>query len=175
VDEVRPGVILEHVRKLSAQTEEGIGDRELLQRFACQLDQTAFASLVRRHGPMVFQACRRLLHDWHDAEDVCQAVFLVLASKAGLGHWRESVPNWLYRVAYYLSLKAKRAAARRNRHESQVNHPPAPADPVGELTGQELQAALDEALARLPEKYRAPLVLCYLDSLLWRPRRSWRC
>src|SRR6266480_335314 len=119
--------------------------------------------LVRRHGPMVLRVCQRLLHNWHDAEDVCQATFLVLASKAASGHWQASVAGWLHQVAYHLARKAQAAAVRRGVHERHVVDRPVP-DLLETITGRELQAVLDEELARLAEKYRAPLVLCYLEG-----------
>jgi RNA polymerase sigma factor (sigma-70 family) len=112
---------------------------------------------------MVLGVCRRLLHNGHDAEDVCQAVFLLLASKAASRRWHESVAGWLHQAAYHLALKARAAAACRRAREGRVISRPHP-DPVDEISAHELQAALHEDLARLPEKYRAPLVLCYLEG-----------
>jgi DNA-directed RNA polymerase specialized sigma24 family protein len=113
---VHAGVLLKHFRQLAGPVDDGASDRELLGRFAQERDETAFALLVRRHGPMVLQVCRRTLSNRDDAEDVCQAVFLVLASKAASRFWRESVANWLHQVAFHLSLKARGAAARRARY-----------------------------------------------------------
>jgi RNA polymerase sigma factor (sigma-70 family) len=138
-------------------------DRELLGRFVLQRDEAAFTELVRRHGRMVLQVCRRILHDWHDAEDACQATFLVLAAKAGSLAWQESVANWLYSVASNVARRAKAAAASRRRGEGRGPGRRS-ADPLAEITGRELHVALDEELARLPHKYRAPLVLCYLEG-----------
>lgn len=156
--------IVAYLRKLTAGPDAGPRtDRELLRCFAGQHDQAAFTTLVERHGPMVLHLCRRLLHNWHDAEDVCQAVFLVLASKAASRRWQESVANWLYQVAYHLALKARAAAARRRAHERRACVPPE-APPKDDILARELQSALDDELARLPSKYRAPLVLCYLEG-----------
>ena len=156
--------IVAYLRKLTSSPDAGPRtDRELLQRFAGQHDQAAFTTLVERHGPMVLHLCRRLLHNWHDAEDVCQAVFLVLASKAASRRWQDSVANWLYQVAYHLALKARAAAARRRAHERRASVPPY-AEAKDDILARELQSALDEELARLPPRYRAPLVLCYLEG-----------
>src|SRR5262249_56088973 len=87
-----------------------------------------------------------------------QATFLVLARKAGSLRWRASVGSWLYLVAYRLALKAHARAARRSALEAQAVGKSCP-DPLAEVTGRELQAVLDEELSRLPEKYRAPLLL----------------
>src|SRR5438067_12751940 len=108
MSQARAGVIVEYVRKLAAvRGADATSDRELLQRFATQHDEAAFRTLVQRHGPMVFRVCQRLLNNGHDAEDICQAVFLVLAVKAASRSWHESVANWLYQAAYHLALKAK--------------------------------------------------------------------
>src|SRR5262249_32484999 len=117
-----------------------------------------------------------VLGNWHDAEDAFQATFLVLARKAGSISKRESVASWLYQVAYHAALKAR---AQRSRvagcHAFAVERgstgthraPPrkhATQDPLDELTGRELLAVVDEELLRLPERYRAPLVLCFLEG-----------
>jgi RNA polymerase sigma factor (sigma-70 family) len=164
MNQAHVGVIVDHLRKLVAEPSTGpTPDRELLRRFASQHDEAAFTTLVQRHGPMVRRVCQGLLHNWHDAEDVCQAVFLVLASKAASRSWHESVAGWLYQVAYHLALKAEAAAACRRVRESRAILRPH-VDPVEEISARELQSALHEELARLSEKYRAPLVLCYLEG-----------
>src|SRR6516162_8174971 len=112
MSQARAGTIVQHLRKMVAVRSSGpIPDRELLERFAVRQDEAAFTTLVQRHGPMVLRVCHSLLHNWHDAEDATQAVFLVLASKAASRFWHESVAGWLYQVAYHLALKAKTAAA----------------------------------------------------------------
>jgi RNA polymerase sigma factor (sigma-70 family) len=152
-----------HLRRLTAAAEQGgQPDRQLLERFAAAHDEAAFEALVRRHGPMVLGVCRRLLGDVHDAEDAFQAAFLVLAQKAGAVGKRGSVGGFLYRVAYNLALKAKASAAAWRRERSTGDR--SFVDPLTELTGRELLAALDEEMGRLPERYRTPLVLCYLEG-----------
>src|SRR3954451_4277967 len=100
------------LRRLSPE-DDSLTDRELLARFAAGRDEGSFAALVRRHGPMVFATCRRALPCEQDAEDVFQAVFLVLARKAG-GRWRDGVGAWLHEVARRLSAECySRDAARR--------------------------------------------------------------
>src|SRR5262249_48236074 len=138
-------------------------DRQLLQRFARHRDGDAFAALLWRHGPMVLGVCRSVLRDLHDAEDAFQAAFLVLAQKAGSIQQQESVGAWLYRVAYHVAVKAQAGAARRRAHERKTDPPPT-ADPVLDLSLRELRGVLYEELGRLPEQYRAPLVLCYLEE-----------
>jgi RNA polymerase sigma factor (sigma-70 family) len=143
-------------------------DRELLRRFVEERDESAFAALVYRHGPMVLGTCRRVLHNHHDAEDAWQAAFLLLAAKAASLRWERSVATWLYVVARNVARKAKNAAARRSTHERRTaarRSEGADIQPGGDLTAQELRAMLDEELGRLPQKYRSPLVLCYLEGL----------
>ena len=136
-------------------------DRELLERFAAG-EQSAFAALFRRHGGMVLGVCRRTLPRLQDAEDACQATFLLLARKAAAGRWQPSVANWLYLTARRVAGNARRAAERRSRHERKAAVPEAVL-PVDRMTGRELLEALDSELDRLPSAYREPLVLCYLE------------
>src|SRR5689334_9640897 len=89
----------------------GLSDGQLLGRFVATRDEASFAALVRRHGPMVFGVCRRVLGDFHDAEDAFQATFLVLARKAASVARRESLGCWLYQVAYHTALEAGEAKA----------------------------------------------------------------
>src|SRR5207253_2766257 len=108
--QARAGILLRHLRKLTAEaSSERAPDWELLRRFAGERDEAAFTALVRRHGAMVLRTCRRILHNQHEAEDVCQATFLVLASKAAARNWQASIASWLHRVAYHLALKANAA------------------------------------------------------------------
>src|SRR4051794_12402313 len=97
-----------------------VTDRQLLARFADGRDEAAFALLVRRHGPMVLGVARRVLGHQHDAEDIFQAAFLVLARKAGSISWQESVAGWLFPVAYRLALKSRADRERRRRRESEA-------------------------------------------------------
>jgi RNA polymerase sigma factor (sigma-70 family) len=158
------GTVLRHLRTLTGR---GAGaertDGELLQAFVRRRDQTAFATLVRRHGPMVQGVCRRVLQDAHDAEDAFQATFLVLVQQAEAIRKLDSVGSWLYGVAYRTALRAKSDAARRRNRERQVV-PMTTEEPPGAAAWQEMRAVLDEELHRLPEKYRAPFVLCYLEG-----------
>src|SRR5579884_505079 len=114
----RSTAILRHIRRLAAgPAEEALTDRELLHRFGTQRDEAAFAALVRRHGRLVLGVCRRVLGQEQDAEDAFQATFLILARKAAARGWRESISNWLYRVAYRLAVRARRQAGRRQARE----------------------------------------------------------
>jgi RNA polymerase sigma factor (sigma-70 family) len=156
--------VLQVLRSAATADGGGLSDRELLRRFAEGNDQAAFAALVRRHAAMVLGACRRALPNLHDAEDACQATFLVLARKAACNRWQPSVANWLFATARNVARNARLAERRRNRREARAAVPEA-VQPVDRMTGRELLAALDEELEKLPPRYREPLVLCYLEGL----------
>src|SRR3954447_25431952 len=148
---------------LTAQA--GVSDAELLRRFSDDNDQAAFEGLLRRHGGMVLGVCRRVLPNLQDAEDACQATFLILARKArSHNRWQASVANWLYATARKVSRNARVAAQRRARREARAAVPEV-VQAVDGMSGRELLAALDEELDRLPPRYREPLVLCYLEGL----------
>jgi RNA polymerase sigma factor (sigma-70 family) len=156
--------LLRFIRQLAVgRIDNELPDHQLLERFATLRDESAFAALLRRHGPMVLSVCRSVLHNVHDAEDAFQAAFLVLARKAGSIQRRESVSSWLYRVAYHLAVKAQANAARRKNHEKRAAVMPS-ADPLLDLNLRELRGVLYEELDRLPEHYRSALVLCYLEE-----------
>jgi RNA polymerase sigma factor (sigma-70 family) len=137
-------------------------DRELLERFKATRDEAAFAELVGRHGALVLGVCQRTLRREQDAEDAFQAAFLVLARKAGSIRKSESLSSWLVGVAWRSAARLRVQLAVRRRHERRIPQPASeePPDP----SWREVQEALYEELARLPEKYRAPLVLCYLEG-----------
>ncbi len=157
--------VLGRLRKVAAvQALGGLSDRELVERFVGSHDESAFTVLIERHGPMVLGVCRRALPNRHDAEDACQATFLVLARKAGSLRKRASLGSWLHGVAGRVAASLRRNAARRKSRERRADAP-APAGPAAEVTWREVQAILDEELERLPERYRAPLILCYLECL----------
>jgi RNA polymerase sigma factor (sigma-70 family) len=147
---------------LRAQT-----DGELLDLFITRKGEAremAFAALVDRHGPMVLRVCRSILRDEHDAQDAFQATFLVLVDRAGSVRNRSSVGSWLHGVALRVAACARGSVVRRRVHELRA----------AELTGEgvtsagvepDLAPALHEELARLPEQFRVPIVLCYLEGL----------
>lgn len=139
-------------------------DAELLARFVAARDGVAFAALVRRHGGMVLGVCRRLLRDAAAAEDAFQATFLLLSKKAGTIRKSEALASWLHGVARRTALKA-RIGERRRMARERCHQPACSVDPAGEVSLREACAILDEEVARLPAKYRAPLVLCCLEDL----------
>jgi RNA polymerase sigma factor (sigma-70 family) len=156
--------VVHFLRELSgAATAEASSDGQLLQHFAARRDEAAFRLLVERHGPMVLGVCRRILGHLQDAEDAFQSTFLVLARKAGSIARQESVGSWLHGVAHRLALKAKGQAARRRERERQLATVPY-THSLQEVETCELRAVLDEEIGRLPQKYRAPLVLCCLEG-----------
>ncbi|WP_165251073.1 RNA polymerase sigma factor [Paludisphaera soli] len=138
------------------------GDARLLHRYRAERDESAFEALVDRHGPPVLALCRRYLRDPADVEDAFQATFLVLVRKGGDLRDGDALASWLYGVAYRVAMRARSDLLKRRAREGDREgvsvaavEPPAPDDAI---------ETLDRELARLPEKYRAPLVLCYLKG-----------
>jgi RNA polymerase sigma-70 factor (ECF subfamily) len=144
--------------------ETALSDAHLLMQFIEQRDESAFATLVRRHGPMVMGVCRRVVQDPHDAEDAFQATFLILVRKAASITRRELLANWLYGVAYHTALKARAATMKRRAREKQVTEMPELAASESDPWSDELRALLDLELRRLPGKYRVPVILCDLEG-----------
>ncbi len=138
-------------------------DGELLTRFANTRDEAAFAELVRRHARLVFGVCRRVTGNHHLAEDAFQAVFVVLAAKAAVIRPPSAVAGWLYGVAYRTALRARTVADRRRRREASVGTVLTTESPVS-AEHSDAVAMLDEEIARLPENYRNPVVLCELEG-----------
>jgi RNA polymerase sigma factor (sigma-70 family) len=146
----------------AAQQTLHVEDADLLSRFVARLDEAAFEALLCRHGPMVLRVARRVLRCDADAEDVCQATFLLLARKAGSIRKRASVACWLHGVAHRLALAARSQRVRREAREKDAAARPAGA--AATAAWSELDGVLDDVLAQLPEKYRIPLVHCYLEG-----------
>jgi RNA polymerase sigma factor (sigma-70 family) len=138
-------------------------DGQLLERFTTRGDQTAFARLVERHGPLVLSVCRRILRHAEDAEDAFQAAFLVLARKAGSIAKYDSVASWLYKVAYRIAVRARAGKSRRLDLEKRALRPGMPPALV-DAACRELGRVIDEEVQKLPEKYRAAILLCYLQG-----------
>ena len=150
-------------KRANAQTLHALTDSALLERFVAHADQDAFTALVERHGPMVLGLCRRVLRRAHDAEDAYQATFLVLARKASSIRKKDALASWLHGVAYHAAANLRRAEIRRNARLS-PRQEAIQADPAAEATWREVRTAIDEELALLPQRYRAPLILCYLEG-----------
>jgi RNA polymerase sigma factor (sigma-70 family) len=142
----------------------GVTDGQLLESFITRRDQAAFAALVRRHGPMVLGVCQRVLGNHHDSEDAFQATFIVLVRKPVSIVPREMLANWLYGVAYRTALRARSMTAKRRLRERQVNQMPEIQTDEPDNRWHDLQPLLDQELARLPDKYRIPILLCDLEG-----------
>jgi cytochrome c peroxidase len=155
--------ILQLIRRLGEDERvRQLSDRHLLQQYSDHRDEAAFGTLLRRHGSMVLDVCRGVLSNEADAEDAFQATFLILARKAASIRKRESVGSWLHGVAYRTALKARAQSATRQKNEARA---PArtPCNP-DELTWREMQEILHAELTGLAERYRVPLVACYLEG-----------
>jgi len=149
-------------------------DGQLLERFMAARDEAgelAFESLVARHGPMVMRVCRNMLEDAHDAHDAFQAVFLVLARRGGAIRDRRCIASWLYGVAMRVAARARFTAIRReirDRRTAEAAVLCAGTSVQGQdenTIATECAQVVHQELNRLPEKYRAPIVLCYLEGL----------
>ncbi|HLN28697.1 MAG TPA: sigma-70 family RNA polymerase sigma factor [Gemmataceae bacterium] len=152
--------VLPYIRKLAAaETVHQQSDCELLQGFVADRDDEAFAALMRRHGGIVMNVCRSVLRSPHDAEDVFQATFLVLAQKAVSIREYGSLASWLHGVAYRLACKHRSRESRRRAMEGCAAIPEAPR--MDDMTWRELREVLHQEISLLSEKYRTPLLLCY--------------
>ncbi len=159
-------------RGMAAQTLSDHSDRQLIERALAAPDEAVFQAIVERHGPMVYRVSWRILQHSQDAEDAFQATFLVLAQKLRALRKRASLASWLHGVAHRIALKAKAQRAARRRRESQAPSSDA-ITPDGVtrdgvtrdgVTRSDLHAVVDAELSRLPDKWRLPLVLCYLEG-----------
>ncbi len=155
--------VVRYIHRIAAAHADHLTDTTLLDRFADGHDEEAFAILVRRHGRLVLGACRRIVHDWHAAEDCFQAVFLVLATKASTLTRTESLGPWLHAVATRVALKARSRASRRSLVEQDAADHEAVAEDC-DNTWHDLRPILDAAINRLADKYRIPFVLCHLQG-----------
>src|SRR5262249_53338728 len=146
-------------RAVGSRTADGVPDEDLLARWVNGRDESAFELLVWRHGPMVLATCRRVLGPSADADDAFQAAFLTLVRRAAQIRSGTSIGGWLHRVAFRVALRvqAHRLAL--------ATLPAEPVGPVAESTDwSEVRAVLDEEIDRLPERFRAPFVLCHLQG-----------
>jgi RNA polymerase sigma factor (sigma-70 family) len=162
------GAGLREIRTLfTLGTVGSLTDGELLGLFVARRNESAeiaFAALVERHGPMVFRVCRSILHDEHDANDAFQATFLVLFDRAGSIRDRLSVASWLHGVALRVASCARGAVVRRRARERHAANLAAVSATVDRVE-PDLAPAVHEELTRLPERYRMPIMLCYLEGL----------
>jgi RNA polymerase sigma factor (sigma-70 family) len=154
--------LLRQLRRSAARPTADLTDGQLLEQFLVRHDELAFDVLVRRHGRMVLGVCQRVLRNRHDAEDAFQATFLVLVRKASSIVPRHNVANWLFGVAYRTALKARVLMARRADNERRMRQ--AAQATREEKVWQDLLPLLDQELERLPENYRATIILCDLEG-----------
>jgi RNA polymerase sigma factor (sigma-70 family) len=156
--------VLQRTRTLGAARALGGHDGgSLLQRFVNNRDEAAFEVLVHRHGPMVMGVCRRILGDGPDAEDAFQATFLLLARRASTIRNPAAVGAWLHAVAVQVARRARKARSARQRLQMLTEADVSETEPT-DLEWRELRPVLDEEVDRLPEKYRTPVILCYLEG-----------
>jgi RNA polymerase sigma factor (sigma-70 family) len=159
--------VVSFLHRVAGAPDAGVlSDGQLLERYATAADGPALEALIHRHAGLVWGVCRRLLRTEQDAEDAFQAAFLVLVRKAGSLERRPSLAGWLYGVAYRVAqniLKARAVAIRRGAPEVEVADMPQK-DVPDESDRHEVQELLDAELHRLPEKYRAPLLLCFMEG-----------
>ena len=138
-------------------------DAELLERFVRGRDESAFALLVWRHGPMILGVCRRVLHHEQDSEDVFQATFLTLARKAGAISKNDALASWLYKVAFRIAWGMRGKSTPLTNQGAALDTKPA-GDGDAEVIWRDLRGVLDQEVARLPESYSRPIILCYLEG-----------
>ena len=134
----------------------------LLECFAREGNQDAFAALVNRHAQLVAGVCYRVLGDSHEVEDVFQTTFLTLARKAGTVGWRGSVANWLHGVAHRQSLRARSNRRRRQALDESARENVTVHE--ADTQRRDLQQMLDAELGRPGRCFRVPLILCYLEG-----------
>jgi RNA polymerase sigma factor (sigma-70 family) len=142
----------------------GLSDGELLERYTSRADEAAelaFAALVERHGPRVLRVCRAMLPNRTDAEDAFQATFLVLVRRARSIRRKDSIASWLHGVAIRVAKASQAAAIRRAKLEKSA----ADQARIETPNDQEIVRVVHEELDNLPERFRAPIVLCDLDGL----------
>jgi RNA polymerase sigma factor (sigma-70 family) len=158
------GGALREIHRLFAEgTVAGLADGQLLDRFLATGDESAFAALVERHGPMVLGTCRAVLRNADEAEDAFQATFLVLVCKVRSIRNREALGGWLHQVAHRIAVQAGISAARKRRRERPIQEVN-PIDRRHADPDEEWRAVLHHEIARLSDRYRLPLLLCDLEG-----------
>lgn len=167
MNKTRTGGVLRQLQRIvTPEQEDARGDAQLLDRFARARDEMAFELLVWRHRRLVMGVCRRVLGDYHDAEDAFQATFLTLARKASSISQRECLATWLYRVSYRIALHAR--GRRRLTQTVDLTTIPSTHDSLQETDQHDLRMFLDDEVSRLPAAYQAAIVLCYLQGKTYR-------
>jgi RNA polymerase sigma factor (sigma-70 family) len=156
--------VLGEIRKfIDARAPSDLSDEQLLEHYVARRDPAAFEALLRRYGALVLSVCRRRLSHPEDVADAFQATFVVFVRKAQAIRRRALLSSWLYGVANRIALRACARAARLRDRQHPLADPPAPESP-DELHCRELRGVLDTEVGRLPEKYRVPFLLCYVQA-----------
>src|SRR5947209_883812 len=164
---VRRAAALRPIDRLFGEgTLAGLSDARLLERYAAHRDELAFEALVRRHGSMVLGVCRRVLADPNDADDAFQAAFLLLARKARSIRVDGSIGGWLHRATWRIALQVRSDAARRRDRERRAAAQAGEAIAPGSWH-DDTAAVIHQEIDRLPERYRRPVVLCYLEDMTY--------
>lgn len=158
------GHILQRIRQLvGVPPDAEVTDGQLLNRYVVHREDDAFALLLQRHGPMVLGLCKRLIREPHAAEDAFQATFMVLVRKADSIIKQDSLASWLYGVAYRTARRVRSTTDRHRPVEFSTMQEPCK-DAADHASWQQLRPVLDEEVNRLPEKFRAPVILCYIEG-----------
>ncbi|MGF1582099.1 MAG: RNA polymerase sigma factor [Gemmataceae bacterium] len=153
--------LLHRLKQTEAVTTTDTSNGQLLQRYLKDRDENAFEILVWRHGAMIWNLCGRMLADRQHQEDAFQATFLTFGAKGNSIRQRQSVGNWLYKVAYRI---ARALQQKRFDSQEEAPEPTGSDDPLDEVTRREILKGLDEAIASLPDKFRSVVILCYLNG-----------
>ncbi|HEV3167774.1 MAG TPA: RNA polymerase sigma factor [Isosphaeraceae bacterium] len=161
----RMGIAADFRTLFGVGTVTAMTDGQLLERFIAKRDEAAFMGIMARHGPMVAGVCRRVLRETHDVEDAFQATFLILACKAKSIREPRFLGTWLYGVAQRVATRARVTTNQRRSQERTALECVGAGPDVADIAERnELYAALDREIDRLPHKYRAAVVLCYLEG-----------
>ena len=169
------GAAMRHINQLFGEgTLAGLPDAHLLHAYIAHRDEVAFKALVQRHGPMVVAVCRGVLNDPNDADDAFQATFLLLARKAGSLWVNDSLGGWLHRVAWRIALQMRTDTARRRDQEIRAGEL-ASARTSSTSPWDDAHLALHQEIDRLPERYRKPIVLCYLEDMTYQQAANHLC
>ena len=163
------GAASELGRLFRSGTVAGLSEELLLERFLETRDDVAFEAIVARHGPMVLSVCRQILGDPHDVEDAFQATFLILLRKAQSIRNHKKLGEWLHGVAHRVSMRARADGslrrARDARRACEAGFPGEPTEPPVDAGALEQADAVHDEIRKLPDKYRIPIIMCYLEGL----------
>jgi RNA polymerase sigma factor (sigma-70 family) len=139
-------------------------DMELVREYVARQSETAFETLVSRHINLVYSSALRQVGDTHLAEEVTQAVFIILSRKAGSLGLNTVLSAWLYRTTRYASADALKSQRRRQRREQEAHMQSKILNEQTDPAWERLSPLLDEAMARLGERDRSALVLRFFEN-----------